>query len=394
MNRPLARRTNMHVLLQSLSGMSVTELARLVTVKTLSAIPRLTKYSVLLLFLIQIRSWPLTWHYRVWHPVFRTWAVFLTQIFPNLLRSASERKKKNLAFLEGRSCVGMNPFELETSYKIWAGPDDCDFLFHLSNSSYPKHLDAARFEYVLASCPTFLRIGGWMAVGATHFTFLREIPIFSFYEMRVSLITWDNKWIFVATRYVTKPKGKGKGKKADHKPSNGSAAMLGPAVHTANGTNTGTSTPLPPSDLKGIAAQLLERPEPDGATVNCIAVSELVCKLGRITVPPALVFAMDGFSRAPPAAAAGDTAPKAYSHTNPPPHWGTVRALRGDAHAGTLMPKTDKALREFYARGWREVPEGERWWETALGGEVEERRLKALPSMEGLRRGMEAARSV
>ena len=32
---------------------------------------------------------------------------------------------------------------------------------------------------------------------ATHFTFLREIPMFSQYEMRASIMSWDNKWVRV-----------------------------------------------------------------------------------------------------------------------------------------------------------------------------------------------------
>ena len=70
-------------------------------------------------------------------------------------------------------------------------------------------------KHALELCPTLFRVGGWMGLGgtpcyphpfvfipltpssraATHFTFLREIPIFSRYEMRVSIMSWDNKWV-------------------------------------------------------------------------------------------------------------------------------------------------------------------------------------------------------
>jgi hypothetical protein len=40
------------------------------------------------------------------------------------------------------------------------------------------------------------------------------------------------------------------------------------------------------------------------------------------------------------------------------------------------------------------VPEGERWWEDALGGEVEEQRLKRLEVLKVFREGMEGARSI
>lgn len=74
-----------------------------------------------------------------------------------------------------------------------------------------------------------------------------------------------------------------------------------------------------------------------------------------------------------------------WSHANPPPHWEKVRELR----KGSL-----KRLRAFYTGGWRDVPEGSRWWEDAMGGEIEERRLRALGCMQALRRGIEEARTI
>ncbi|KAI0775056.1 hypothetical protein BD413DRAFT_532677 [Trametes elegans] len=398
MNRRLAYRTSsMQALLQTFSSMSTRGIASLLTTRTLQVIPTLAKYIFVLLFLLQIRSWPFAWHYRVWHPVFVLRGRFLRHRLANLVRSLASRKQKNLEWLEGLSKVGANPIDFQISYKNWAGPDDCDFNFHLSNSSYPKHLDAARFTHAIECCPTFFRAGGWMGLGATHFSFLREIPIFSKYEIRINILSWDNKWVFVVGRFVTKPKGNGK--KAQIKSSETPApdAARNPSLHTANGINTGTNTGTSTPNVKAIAAQLLERPEPDGAVLNCLSVSELVCKIGRITVPPSLVLAMDGFCHTPPPAKEGDApAPAAYSRAHLPPHWERVRALRGDAHPNTDAPSkaTMKALREFYAHGWREVPEDERWWEHALGREVEERRLQGLAAMQALRKGMEEARTL
>ncbi|KAI0368027.1 hypothetical protein BV20DRAFT_969882 [Pilatotrama ljubarskyi] len=386
--------------------MSLTDVASLLTTRTLHVLPRLAKYLIVLLFLVQIRSWPLTWHYRVWHPVFVLRGKFLLHRLRNAFRSPEVRRQKNLEWLESLSNVGANPFEMQVTYKCWAGPDDCDFNMHLSNSSYPKHLDAARFKYALACGPTFFRAGGWMGLGATHFSFLREIPMFSNYEMRVGIMSWDQKWLYVVTRYVTKPKNKGK--KAQIKPAETPSAAPSaesapnPSLHTGNGINTGTSTPLPSNgsapNVKALAAQLLERPEPDGAVLNCLAISEIVCKIGRITVPPALVYAVDGFCCAPPPTTTedGKPAPKAYSRENPPPHWEKVRELRGDVHLSSEATRkaTLQRLREFFTKGWREVPEGERWWEQALGSEIEERRLKGLACMQALRRGMEEARTI
>ncbi|KAI8982728.1 hypothetical protein BD414DRAFT_537748 [Trametes punicea] len=414
-SRQLSRRpsiVSLEAVVRTLSSLSVRDLGSLLTARTLKLLPRLAKYLVFFVFLVQIRSWPFAWHYRVWHHVFVLRGQTLRHRIANAFRSPEVRRQKNLEWLESLSKgFGKNPFDVQVVYTNWAGPDDCDFNLHLSNSSYPKHLDAARFKYALYCCPTFFRAGGWMGLGATHFAFLREIPMFSNYEMRVSVMSWDHKWIYIVTRFVTKPKGKSK--KAQIKPAESPAAPPAgaapiPSLHTANGLSTGTSTPLPSGtsssltpNPKALAAQLIERPEPDGAVVNCLSVSEVVCKIGRITVPPVLVYAMDGFCCAPPpppgpSSDGAGRAPVAYSRENPPPHWERVRALRGDAHPNASAPPraTMKALRNFYTHGWREVPEGERWWEQVLGREVEERRLKGLACMQALRKGMEEARTI
>ncbi|RDX42138.1 hypothetical protein OH76DRAFT_1458914 [Lentinus brumalis] len=394
------------VVLRRFGGLSPADLVRVLSARSFQYAPKAIKYIVGFLFLVQIRSWPLAWHWIVWRPVFAIRGRYLLHRLSNIFCSAQVRRQRNLEWLEGLSKVGSNPFDLLVTYRTWAGPDDCDFNMHLSNSSYPKRLDCARFMFALEFGPTFFRVGGWMGLGATHFTFLREIPMFSHYEMRTSIMSWDNKWNYIVTRFVTKPKkGRGKGKHAPthyiaSPPSLSAEAAPTPSLHTANGIAAGTSTPCPSSSgpssppngasdgAKALAAQLLERPEPDGAVINCLSVSEVCCKIGRITVPPALVMAVDGFCAGPPQGA------QAYSHTNPPPHWETVRQLRGDAHATLGSKGSLKALRDFYTRGWREVPEGERWWETALGAEVEERRLRGLRCMQALRRGMEEARTI
>ena len=203
---------------------------------------------------------------------------------------------------------------------------------------------------------------------------------------------------YCATRFVTKPK-KGKGKNAQPAQQRSatppSDAAPTASLHTANGLQTGVSTPLPSGSgsptsaaaaAKAAAAQLLERGEPDGAVINCLAVSEIVCKIGRITVPPALVYAVDGFCR---------SGAEAYSRAHPPPHWAHVQRLLGaSGHAALDDKRGLRAMRAFLAGGWRDVPEGERWWEDALGGEVEERRLRGLGAMHALRKGLEEARTI
>ena len=94
----------------------------------------------------------------------------------------------------------------------------------------------------------------------------------------------------------------------------------------------------------------------------------------------ALVLAAEGFA-APPT---GPDA-RAYSPENPPPALEEVRKLYGED------PTDMRKLQACYAGGWRAVPEGERWWEDALGGEIEERRKRNLELVKGVRGGTEGA---
>jgi len=298
-------------------------------------------------------------------------------------KSMEERHRIWQQWFDQFSPVGSDPFSVECRYKTWAGPDDCDLNMHLSNSSYPKNLDIARFIAGTRLSPTIFRVGGWIALGATHFKFLREIPIFSTYEMRTTIATWDHKWFYTVTRYVTHPKNKRRNARTETvtPPINVSGI---PDIHTP-----ATPSLLPPLDAisnltsgskDALLKALATREEPDGATLHCLAVSECCFKIGRITVPPHVMLACEGFSVSPPS----ETGLTAYSLDNPPPHWETVRALRPK---GNLKP-----LREFLKGGWRNSKDP--FWESALGGEIEEKRRVRLELVGGVQKGMENARAV
>ena len=109
-------------------------------------------------------------------------------------------------------------------------------------------------------------------------------------------------------------------------------------------------------------------PEPDGATVHCVSVNVMVFKLGRITVPPGLVLAGEGFGATP----------------------GQGVAARRRALA--LGPD---GMGELYRGAWRTVPEGDggRWWDEAMRG-LEERIERRVRKVMGVREGLEGALEV
>ncbi|KAG6860221.1 hypothetical protein C0995_015618 [Termitomyces sp. Mi166 len=347
--------------------------------------PTVTKYIVFLLFMVNIRSWPL-------HSLVRLRNVFKSKI----AKIRAEDK-----WLDSISSIGNDPLNYLVRYNTWASIDDSDFNGHLSNSSYAKTLDSARFKAALAMFPRFFAAGGWMALAGTHYNFIREIPMLSSYEVRLSVGSWDQKWIYVVAKFVTKPSKKGKKTpKAVEQPMSSSnidtnGTLFNASLRTDNQVST-TPTPADITDpslrtsdaLKAVAASLSSQPEPDGAILNTISVSQCCFKIGRITVPPAVVLAVNGFSV--PASPHADGSPAVpYSRSNPPPHWAQAKAVMSRSAGGSK-----RKLQELFKGGWRDVPEAERWWDAAMGGAVEEKRRKGLEVLQSLGLGIAGARNL
>ncbi|KAJ7617246.1 hypothetical protein FB45DRAFT_933726 [Roridomyces roridus] len=291
---------------------------------------------VTLLVLLNMRSWPLVWHLRVFAPIYISHArimmyVRLPHIFsPKRMRDALDNWLENG---EPGVPLGQHPLHVVRAYRSWVGPDDGDFNMHMSNSSYGRALDNARFQFAAAVTPNIYRSLGWMPLAATHYHFIREIPLFGTYEVRTSIGGWDNKWIWLVSRFVKPPKN-------SKRRANQTTSPF------ANGTSNGRT----PNEVgRTILSQASKTPEPDGALLYTVAVSQLCYKHGRITVPPALVIAAHGMTTSP------------TSPPSAPPYWSKIRPLVLCADG---MPQ----LKKFYRGGWRDVPEGERWWEDAMRG--------------------------
>jgi len=254
-----------------------------------------------------------------------------------------------------------------------------------------------------------------MALGATHYHFIREIPMLHRYEVRMRYVGWDNKWLFILGRFVSHGKAKNtrrasgeEGKDSLFPDAN---LTFQPSVRTpvdrletATPANTILTSHKTSSDIgaaaeamKAIAAaQLKITEEPDGATLHCVSISQVCAKIGRITVPPGIVLALSGFS-APPSPSSSGNGIQPYSHSNPPPHYPHIKGFFSSR-------VTRHHYRQFLRGGWRDVPEGERWWVDALGGVVEEQRRANVEGMVGgaegngpmglLRRAIEGAKDI
>ncbi|KDQ23283.1 hypothetical protein PLEOSDRAFT_1048928 [Pleurotus ostreatus PC15] len=385
-------------------------------------LPTLAKYILYLLVLLNIRSFPLAWHVRVFQPVTNLRIKYRLFRLTLLFKSKKLKDKADAEWWDSVSPIGRNPFQDTVTYTSWSSIDDSDFNLHLSNSSYAKALDAGRFQAALQWFPQFFRLGGWCPLAATHYHFIREIPMLAPYEVRVRIGAWDDKWMYVICRFVTKPKSKSK-KHAVMPPAapatTGDGFISAHALHTPaydSDLNTSVSpTPIPSSTVHPPpSASTLDKllhsqqhtEEPDGAVLHTVSISQICFKHGRITVPPALVLAINGFSASPRRSASpssmetssvvnislpntGSPQTTAYSCANPPPHWDTVRQMMYVSRGG--HPKKMQALMKG---GWKEVEQEKRWWVSCLGGEIEELRIERLALLDGIRKGTESARGI
>ncbi|KAM6491307.1 hypothetical protein JOM56_013546 [Amanita muscaria] len=381
----------------------------------LTHFPRLLKYVIYLLVLLNVRSFPLAWHFRVFRPVFAVRARYLALRLRTLFLSRRQWEKEEDKWLDNLCPVGQDPFNIQASHHSWASLDDSDYNIHLSNSCYAKACDAARLRAALKMFPMFFRAGGHMALAATHFEFIKEIPMFASYEVRVTIGSWDQKWLYLVCKFVTKPSKKSKQteSRVDSRNNDNITVTLNSRpfamglntpdennLTLPSGTPAGTNAPPTVANtdtaLDAVSTKLGEprsqglsndRPrgpkvllEPDGAILHAVAVSQGCFKIGRITVPPALALAINGFSVPPEEEFA------TYSPGNPPPSF-----LKAKEFMAKPLGGNPSRMRDFLKGGWRGV-QGERWWEAALSGSIEEGRKKRLEVLNKLKTGLEDSR--
>ncbi|CAE6522710.1 unnamed protein product [Rhizoctonia solani] len=200
--------------------------------------------------------------------------------------------------------------------KSWASPDDCDWNGHLSNSCYAKNLDPARMQACIDWFPGFFGDNGWVALGGAHYHYIREIPINTHYEIRMSIGGWEEKWIYLVAKFVSHPKKSKSGSQTKPFKNPHTNPTTIPTITTpSTPLLTETSTPAEPAtqgnggfnplDTSTVDSKLAPNTSPkpalrthddDGALIHCIAVSTYCFKHGRITVPPRVALAMSGFS--------------------------------------------------------------------------------------------------
>ncbi|CAH7674578.1 hypothetical protein PPACK8108_LOCUS9479 [Phakopsora pachyrhizi] len=195
---------------------------------------RLFQWIIVTLSVLNWRAVPFYWH------VVTLWPIVVVKIRRKLL-GTNEKFVKNLGL------IGISPFEAGVVSKHCATWNACDFMLHLSNSSYAIALDEARCKWHVNVIGVAMRADQECVrsyVASTHFTYFVEIPMLADYEVEVRPVAWDNKWVYLLSVFTTAP---------------------------AKGSKT--------------------------RTLNCLSITRTVIKIGRRTVPPEKIFILCGFGK-------------------------------------------------------------------------------------------------
>ncbi|PWN48457.1 hypothetical protein IE53DRAFT_389348 [Violaceomyces palustris] len=278
-----------------------------------------------LFIVLNYRSLPFMWHWRVLVPAIKARSRSRPSIHPLLPFIGSKRHTTTRKGIEPRLRldavpVGRDVFTDASTYRLRATLDECDWNGHLSNSSYPKNLDSTRMAHV---SERFLRMhfdGAWVALGGSAFTFHREIPVLAKYDIRMSIDAWDEKWIYVVGKFVSPSKssssssqaaaaadsgnGKGKARQSQSlvtslwKGLNG--LLAAPPSHASKVVRSSESEQKEGETIKNVGGggKAKDRKafnEAKGETVYCTSVSRYCFKAGRRTIPPWLVIATSGY---------------------------------------------------------------------------------------------------
>ncbi|GAA6015377.1 hypothetical protein JCM11491_000404 [Sporobolomyces phaffii] len=148
----------------------------------------LAKKLFVLLLVVNWRSLPFVWHIEFWG------------LIPKLYYKIWTKGPK------AAMAIGRNPFEVRTVTRGRVSWSESDYNVHMSNSSYAKVADSARFAWLLELIGPAFGAGVWSPLAATSYTFFREIPAGAAYEIDVHLVSYDSKWIYYVARFTTAPR--------------------------------------------------------------------------------------------------------------------------------------------------------------------------------------------
>ncbi|WVW79317.1 hypothetical protein I302_101285 [Kwoniella bestiolae CBS 10118] len=242
----------------------------------LPTIPGPVRFLILATFILHSPSWPFTWHIRILSSALKP---KLRELRMGRLNYINDWKRD----LEKKG--GMKNYRYRYERLAWF--DDCDYRLHLSNSAYPKNADPVELYFGQNMFAPLLTSNAFLAMGARHYNFFKEIPVGARYVIETRCGGWDEKWLYLVSEFIIYPKKRSPKSKPS---SNGTKSPN-------SGSGSGTATPMINGDLSKSRIEEIKKSwmakrthRDDGGVVCCLGVSELCIKIGRITIPPRIAL--------------------------------------------------------------------------------------------------------
>ncbi len=94
--------------------------------------------------------------------------------------------------------------ECATPFRVM--PTDLDVLMHMNNGVYLSLQDLARMDYMIrARAFSKINAKGWYPVVASEMIrFRRSLALFQKFELRTRLISWDDKYLYLEHKFVSR----------------------------------------------------------------------------------------------------------------------------------------------------------------------------------------------
>ncbi|GJJ09296.1 hypothetical protein Clacol_003518 [Clathrus columnatus] len=212
----------------------------------------------------------------------------------------------------------------------------CDFNLFLNKAGYETLNNIILTKFQNEHFPYFQNDdGGWIGKGGTYYAFTNETPVNSELEIRTSIAGWNDKWMYLVSRFISYP------------PLSEPSSPRSPYTHSKRSSGSFSFASVP---WVGV-------PIPEGSMLHCTAITRIEFQTFRSSVPSNLVLASSGY--------------------------GITHELF-EKIQNWRFNDNGKYIKELYHNAWRSIPVNERWWEKAFYGEIELRRAEAARTLNTL----------
>jgi len=85
-------------------------------------------------------------------------------------------------------------------------PTDLDIFMHMTNSRYASFGDLSRVSFMIrtGAYDRLRRAGYFPVLGSSTFRFRRAILLWEKFTVSTSVLTWDDKWLYLLHKFETK----------------------------------------------------------------------------------------------------------------------------------------------------------------------------------------------